>query len=186
LVNALADFASFLGTHVLAIERGCAFSAESATFVVAKRHDGGGTIDLDGETMSVTGSCLCGGVRYEVADGGFGRVVNCHCSMCRKATGAAFRTRASVRPAAFRWLAGEELVSRYQSSPGEARTFCRVCGATLATFLGDKEIGLPLGTLDDDPVVRPAAHLFVNSKAAWFEIADGLPQFGEGIVGRDP
>ena len=132
--------------------------------------------------MSVKGSCLCGGVRYEVDDDGFGRVVNCHCSMCRKATGAAFRTRASVRPAAFRWLAGEELLSRYASSPGETRTFCRLCGATLATFVGDKEIGLPLGTLDDDPVVRPTAHVFVGSKAAWFEITDGLPQFSEGIT----
>ena len=135
--------------------------------------------------MSVTGSCLCGGVRYEVDDGGFGRVVNCHCSMCRKATGAAFRTRGAVSPAAFRWLSGEELVSRYASSPDETRTFCRVCGATLATFLGDKEIGLPLGTLDDDPEVRPAAHVFVSSKAAWFEITDALPRFAEGIVGRE-
>ena len=136
--------------------------------------------------MSVKGSCLCGAVGYEVDDGGFGRVVNCHCSMCRKATGAAFRTRASVRPAEFRWLAGEDLVSRYESSPGETRTFCRVCGATLATFLGDKEIGLPLGTLDDDPGVRPAAHVFVDSKAAWFEITDGLPQFTEGITNALP
>ena len=122
--------------------------------------------------MSVKGSCLCGGVRYEVEEGGFGRVVNCHCSMCRKATGAAFRTRASVRPAAFHWLAGEDLISRYESSPGETRTFCGVCGATLATFLDDKEIGLPLGTLDDDPGVRPAAHVFIDSKAPWFEITD--------------
>jgi hypothetical protein len=136
--------------------------------------------------MSVKGSCLCGGVSYAVDDGGFGRVVNCHCSMCRKATGAAFRTRASVKPAAFHWLAGEELVSRYQSSPGETRTFCRVCGATLATFLADREVGLPLGTLDDDPVVRPSAHVFVDSKAAWFEIADGLPQFSEGITNAFP
>ncbi|HEY4184596.1 MAG TPA: GFA family protein [Polyangia bacterium] len=133
--------------------------------------------------MSVKGSCLCGGVRYEVD--GLGRVVNCHCSMCRKATGAAFRTRAAIKPAAFRWLAGEELVSRYDSSPGETRTFCRVCGATLATFLGAEEIGLPLGTLDDDPGVRPTAHVFVDSKAVWFEITDGLPQFPEGIVARD-
>ncbi len=130
--------------------------------------------------MSVRGSCLCGGVRYEVDDGGFGRVVSCHCSMCRKATGAAFRTRASVRPAAFHWRAGEALVSRYQSSPGETRTFCRVCGSTLVTFVGATELGLPLGTLDDDPGVRPSAHVFVDSKAPWFEITDGLPKFPEG------
>jgi hypothetical protein len=152
---------------------------------LAQRYFAGRTGE-GGDAMSVQGSCLSGGVRYEVDAGGFGRGVNCHCSMCRKATGAAFRTRASVRPAAFRWLAGEALVSRYQSSPGETRTFCRVCGATLATFLGDQEIGLPLGTLDDDPLVRPSAHVFVDSKSAWFEIADGLPQCSQGIINALP
>jgi hypothetical protein len=131
--------------------------------------------------MSVTGSCLCGGIRYEVA-GELGKVVHCHCSMCRKATGAAFRTRAAVAPSAFRFLAGEELLARYPSSRAEVRTFCRVCGATLATYLGDppEEIGLPLGTLDEDPAVRPSAHIFVASKAPWFEITDDLPRFAEG------
>jgi hypothetical protein len=130
--------------------------------------------------MTVTGSCLCRGITYEV-DGEFGRVVNCHCSMCRKATGAAFRTRAGVATEAFRWLTGDDLLSRYESSPGETRTFCRVCGATLVTFFRDHpgEIGLALGTLDDDPGVRPSAHVFVASKAPWFEITDQLPQFSE-------
>jgi hypothetical protein len=136
--------------------------------------------------MSIKGSCLCGGIRYEV-DGAFGRVVNCHCSMCRKATGAAFRTRAAIPAAAFHWRQGETLVSKYESSPGETRTFCRVCGATLATFFSahPEQIGLALGTLDDDPGVRPSAHVFVASKAPWFEISDDLPQFSEGFIRRD-
>jgi hypothetical protein len=136
--------------------------------------------------MSVKGSCLCAGIRYEV-DGELGTVLNCHCSMCRKATGAAFRTRAAVPTATFRWRAGESLVSSYESSPGETRTFCRVCGATLATFFRDHpdRIGLALGTLDDDPRVRPSAHVFVDSKAPWFEIADGLPQYSEHFVKAD-
>jgi len=138
--------------------------------------------------MSIKGSCLCGGIRYEI-DGPLGPVVNCHCSMCRKATGAAFRTRAKVLAAAFRWVQGEELVSRYDSSPGETRTFCRVCGATLPTFFREypDEIGLPLGTLDDDPGVTPSAHVWVDSKAPWYEITDTLPQYSEGLllVGND-
>jgi hypothetical protein len=129
---------------------------------------------------AIEGSCLCGGIRYAV-EGPLGKVVNCHCSMCRKATGAAFRTRAAVPRGSFRWTAGEDLVSRYESSPGETRTFCGVCGATLPTFIhGRAEIGLPLGTLDDDPEVRPEAHVYVASKAPWFEITDGLPRFPEG------
>jgi len=128
---------------------------------------------------AVKGSCLCGGIRYEVDADGFGKVIHCHCSMCRKATGAAFRTRAAVRASAFRWICGQTLVSEYESSPGETRTFCRRCGATLATFFKDHpaEIGLPLGTLDDDPGVRPSAHVYVASQAPWFEIVDELPRF---------
>ncbi|HEX3695471.1 MAG TPA: GFA family protein [Polyangia bacterium] len=133
----------------------------------------------------VNGSCLCGGIKYQV-DGAIGEVVNCHCSMCRKATGAAFRTRGAVAAPAFRWVTGEELLSKYESSPGQTRTFCRVCGATLVTFFRDHpdQLGLPLGTLDDDPGVRPSAHVFVASNALWFEITDGLPQFRRESVER--
>lgn len=60
------------------------------------------------------GSCLCGGIGYEV-HGKLWLPLNCHCSMCRKATGAAFRSRASVATDDFRWLSGEDLLSRYQS-----------------------------------------------------------------------
>ncbi|HET6146484.1 MAG TPA: GFA family protein [Polyangia bacterium] len=133
--------------------------------------------------MGLHGSCLCGGIRYEI-DGPLGRVVNCHCTMCRKATGAAFRTRAAVASADFHWRAGADLLARYRSSPGEERTFCRVCGATLVTLFRDRpaELGLALGTLDDDPGVRATAHVFVGSKASWIEIDDDLPRFAEGDI----
>ena len=132
--------------------------------------------------MSLTGSCLCGGIRYEI-EGPLGPVVNCHCSMCRKATGAAFRTRATVASSAFRWRAGADLVARFASSPGEERTFCRVCGSTLVTLFRDRpdEVGLALGTLDDDPGAEAVAIVFVHSKAPWFEITDDLPCFPEGL-----
>lgn len=75
---------------------------------------------------ALRGSCLCGGVRYEIS-GPLRGVLNCHCSMCRKAHGAAFRTRASVQAADFRWVLGEDLVTYYESSPGNHRGFCRSC-----------------------------------------------------------
>jgi len=126
----------------------------------------------------IIGSCLCGGVRYEI-DGAMGPALNCHCSMCRKVTGAAFRSRVAVASENFRWVSGEDLLTRYASSPKTTRTFCRVCGATLVSLFDDNPntIGLAMGTLDDDPGVRPAFHVFVGSKAPWFEITDGLPQF---------
>lgn len=126
------------------------------------------------------GSCLCGQVRYEI-HGELRGVLNCHCSMCRKAHGAAFRTRAAVRSADFRWLSGEDLLTHYESSPGQQRTFCRVCGSNLVTkFEQHKEwYGFPLGTLDTDPGVKPACHVFVGSKAPWYDITDKLPQYEE-------
>jgi hypothetical protein len=126
----------------------------------------------------ITGSCLCGGVRYEI-EGKIGPALNCHCSTCRKATGAAFRSRVAVPSENFRWVSGEDLLTRYESSPGTKRTFCRICGATMVSMFdaNPKTLGLPMGTLDDDPGLRPSFHVFVGSKAPWFEITDDLPQF---------
>ncbi|HTY57111.1 MAG TPA: GFA family protein [Candidatus Binataceae bacterium] len=130
----------------------------------------------------IRGSCLCAGVRYQI-DGDtaakLGPALNCHCSMCRKATGAAFRSRVSLPRRNFRWLAGEDLLTGYVSSPGTTRTFCKVCGSTMVSLFDDdpETLGLAMGTLDDDPGVRPSFHVFVASKAPWFEITDSLLQF---------
>jgi len=123
------------------------------------------------------GSCLCGGIRYEIGQR-LTDVVNCHCSMCRKAHGAAFRTRATVAASALRFASGEELLTFYESSPGEHRSFCRVCGSNLITrFDRHPEVyGFALGTLDSDPEVKPIRHVFTRYKAPWHEITDDLPQ----------
>ncbi|MGH9578450.1 MAG: GFA family protein [Terriglobales bacterium] len=119
-------------------------------------------------------------MRYEIT-GPLRGALNCHCSMCRKAHGAAFRSRARVKSRDFRWLQGEELLTWYESSPGTHRGFCRVCGAKLLSRFDrhPSAYGLPLGALDGDPGVRPALHLYVQYKAPWFEISDGLPQHAE-------
>ena len=131
---------------------------------------------------TLRGSCLCQGIRYEIS-GALTHMLHCHCSMCRKATGAAFRSRATVRSDAFRWLQGEALLGRYASSPGQTRTFCSRCGATLVTLFDDypQYMGLALGTLDDDPQQHPVAHVHVASKAPWFSITDDLPQFPDEL-----
>ena len=114
------------------------------------------------------GSCLCSGVRYEI-DGPLDAAMNCHCSQCRKAHGAAFRSRAGIRAKDFRWVSGEELVTWFESSPGNHRGFCSRCGSPLLSRFDSRpdRYGLPLGCLDDDPGVRPAMHVFVGSKAPW-------------------
>jgi hypothetical protein len=126
---------------------------------------------------AIRGSCLCGGVRFEI-DGELLRPLHCHCSRCRKQHGAAFRSRARVRTADFKWLQGEQLVSYYESSPGFRRGFCRVCGSPVVNRPSSaEEFGVPLGILDDDPAIRTELHCFVADKAPWYEITDDLPQW---------
>jgi hypothetical protein len=125
------------------------------------------------------GSCLCKGIRYEV-NGELFDALNCHRSMCRKAQGAAFRSRARVRAADFRLLCGEDLLTFFNSSTGNYRGFCRICGSPMLTKFDDPSIlSLPLGALDDDPGIRPQKHVFVASRAPWFAITDDLPQYAE-------
>lgn len=125
----------------------------------------------------LTGGCLCGDVRYEVT-APLERASHCHCGMCRKQHGAAFGTYASARRDAFRWTTGEERIARFASSPGIERGFCPRCGSTLFwdEIADDRRFGLALGTVDGDPGVRPALHIFVGAKAPWYEIADDLPR----------
>ena len=125
------------------------------------------------------GSCLCGGVRYEIS-GRLGPSVHCHCIQCRKASGASFATNASLRATEFRFVDGESLVGRWESSPGQFRCFCTRCGSPLIKLIDAKpdEVRLRLGTLDSDPETEPAAHIFVSSKAPWMVIKDDIPQRG--------
>ena len=127
----------------------------------------------------LTGECLCGAIAYEI-DGKLGLVVNCHCSLCRKWHGTAFRTRAAVAKKQFKWVRGEALLSKY-SAPSSIKTFCSICGSSLISLYENNPdyIGLPLGGLDQDPGTRPVMNLFVGSKAPWYDITDGLPQHEE-------
>ena len=131
----------------------------------------------------IRGSCLCGEVKYRI-NGTLSHARNCHCSMCRKAHGAAFRSRASANAAEFEWVQGENLVTFYESSPGTHRGFCRACGSPIMTKFDARPsyFGVPLGALDDDPGVRPELHVHVESKAPWFTITDDLPQYQVGPV----
>src|SRR2546427_3577298 len=97
----------------------------------------------------IRGSCLCGTVRYEAR--ALGRALHCHCSMCRKAHGAAFASYARVEEKDFVLVSGKDDIAEYQSSPQVTRTFCRRCGSTLQ-FISTRRPGsfsLALGTLDD-------------------------------------
>jgi len=128
----------------------------------------------------LTGSCLCGGVKYE-PHGSLIQPLNCHCSMCRKAQGSAFRSRARISSNDFKLTIGVKLITFFESSPGNHRGFCKVCGSPVFTKFDQYPdfLGLPLGLLNDDPGIKPEFHVFVGSKAPWYEIAELLPQYNE-------
>jgi hypothetical protein len=71
----------------------------------------------------LTGKCLCEAIAYEI-EGELGPIVNCHCSKCRRWHNAAFRTRAAVASKKFKWVRGEEYLSKYHSSEHVVKTFC--------------------------------------------------------------
>jgi len=125
------------------------------------------------------GSCLCGGVAYEIGGPIAGPIANCHCSRCRKARAAAHASNLFAELSNFRWLRGEELVASYKVPEAERFTqaFCRTCGAKLPHLNAARgRVVVPAGSLDDDPGAREELHIFVGSKAPWYEISDDLPQ----------
>lgn len=129
----------------------------------------------------VQGSCLCGGVRFEV-DPPFLRASHCHCSRCRKHSGAFGGTQGRVPREKFRLLAGEELLRIYRPNGGMAKVFCSECGSSLfgGTWPEGPEVSIRLGSLDGDPEIRPQYHQFVDSRAVWEELPDdGLPRYPE-------
>lgn len=126
---------------------------------------------------TVRGSCLCGGVRFEV-DPPFIRANHCHCSRCRKHSGTAVCSQARVPREQFRLLAGAELIKVYGAGEGAVKAFCTECGSSLfgGSWPAGRQVSIRLGAFDDDPGIRPQFHTFVGSRAAWDEITDGLPQ----------
>ncbi|MFN8602594.1 MAG: GFA family protein [Candidatus Binatia bacterium] len=125
--------------------------------------------------------CLCGGIRIHVS-GKVGPIVYCHCTRCQKSSGSAFGANADVRRKYWTYVAGEELVREYESSPGVFRAFCERCGSPIYSRRPDAPdvLRLRLGILEDDPERRSLAHFWVGSKAPWFDIGDALPQFSAG------
>ena len=130
---------------------------------------------------SVRGSCLCGGVTFEV-ELPFRRANHCHCSRCRKHSGTFGLTQGRVPRSQFRLLSGDELIRVFRPGGGKAKAFCSTCGSSLfgADWPEGEEVSVRLGALDDDPEIRPEYHTFVGSRAPWDELPDdGLPRYDE-------
>jgi len=139
------------------------------------------------------GQCLCEGVQFQV-DGDTPNFYQCHCSMCRKATGSSANAATFVHESAFSWLQGQALVRSFKKDSGYRADFCSVCGSPVPNQLrGTDKYWIPAGLLDgfDGSVV--VVHLHTASKAEWDQIAgegqhyDEMPSLDElnGQLQRD-
>jgi hypothetical protein len=126
----------------------------------------------------LAGKCECGAVRYSVPDE-FLYAANCHCSNCRAGTGSAFKSFAGIEREKLELTDGRDSLLIFGEENGN-HTRCGVCGSLLYSVVRDGVyVHVEMGSLVDEPTIRPAGHIFVGSKAPWFEITDDLAQFEE-------
>jgi hypothetical protein len=125
------------------------------------------------------GGCLCGGVRFEVAEplvsAGY-----CHCRRCQRRSGTAASAQGRVVPGSLRITSGEDLIRAFEPPDGSAKLFCSACGSALfSRSPEDPEVmSVRLGAFDTDPGVRPAYRQYLASAAAWEAVPeDGLAHF---------
>jgi hypothetical protein len=124
------------------------------------------------------GSCLCGGVTFEVTEP-FSRVSFCHCTTCKAISGGVGSATGRVPTSAIRVLTGREQIRTYQPDEGTAKSFCGVCGANLfGTGWPDSDVtGVRLPALDEPYEEKPDMHIYVHSVAPWETLPDdGLPR----------
>ncbi|WP_238481050.1 GFA family protein [Dyella telluris] len=129
-------------------------------------------------SRSLAGQCYCGEVRYQVDDA-FLYAANCHCSQCRRTTGSAFKPFAGIERAKLRVTRGESQLLIVGEAEGHD-AHCRRCGSLLWSVVREGAfVHVAMGTLVDAPSIRPDKHIYVGSKAPWFDITDDLPQYLE-------
>jgi catechol 2,3-dioxygenase-like lactoylglutathione lyase family enzyme len=136
-------------------------------------------------TGVLVGKCYCGAVRYRVEDA-FVYASNCHCSNCRATTGSAFKPFAGIEREKLEITDGRDsLLIVGDNSLND--THCAACGSLLFSVVRDGAyVHVALGSLVDTPTMRPTKHIFVGSKAPWFEITDDLPRFAEHAAPVEP
>jgi hypothetical protein len=128
------------------------------------------------------GGCLCGAVRYEI-NGAVSNPCFCHCTSCRRATGAPMVPWGTFAREAVRIVHGR--LSEFRSSAQVARGFCAHCGTSL-TYRHEAragEIDVTLSTLDDPTLLAPRMHVWVKDRLPWVAIGDDLPQLPAGTAG---
>ena len=129
------------------------------------------------------GACLCGGIQFRIT-GALAPIQVCHCSQCRQAQGGPFATNIPVDTSALTFTRGEELITRFESSPGKVRAFCAQCGSPVFSARDSMPgvLRIRAGLLQEPVPSRPGFHIYADSACSWWPIQDDLPQYQQGCV----
>jgi hypothetical protein len=123
------------------------------------------------------GGCMCGAVAYSTSDD-FKYAGYCHCTDCQQFSGSLFNAFGGVPRESFVVTKGQEHIKRFTKNEESILCFCAICGSSLFAEKPKKEmIHIRLGSLRDHQSLAPQFHAFVQDKAPWYEITDGLPQY---------
>jgi hypothetical protein len=135
---------------------------------------------------TVSGSCLCGSVRFEI-ELPTGACAHCHCTQCRRAHGAGYVTWVILPIAQFRLRSGEDRLARFKSSDHGTRSFCGTCGSSLLfeSTQDPERIDVVLSNLQEPIDREPELHVFFDDRARWIRVEDRLPRLG-GKTGYEP
>ena len=129
--------------------------------------------------VTLTGSCLCGTVSYEVT-GDAQNFFHCHCSRCRKASGTGHASNIIMTGATFEWSSGEDAIKSYKVPDAKffSTVFCATCGAPLPRYSPERALAVvPAGSLDTEPAIEPTGRIFKGSAASWSCSNDAIPEF---------
>ena len=113
------------------------------------------------------GKCLCGQVEFELINK-VSNIYQCHCSLCRKATGTSFCSAIVVGLNDLRWTKGKDNIGSYTKENGFRSDFCKNCGSPVPNKMniGDY-IWVPAGLLEGPIDSRVVAHIHTDSRATW-------------------
>lgn len=124
------------------------------------------------------GRCNCGSVRFSIS-GKLPAMYQCHCSLCRRQSGAGSNAATIVRLDAFRWLQGQESIKRWRKQTGFNAHFCTDCGSPVPNQLGDQFMWIPVGLLEESDTMdtQVVAQLWLDSKAHWDQPPQSLRNY---------
>jgi len=130
------------------------------------------------------GGCLCGALRFRADD----RPIDsgyCHCSLCRRSTGAPVLAWVSFPAAAFSYTKGRATI--FESSAWGHREFCNLCGTQIGYRKSDAAttVDLNVGCMDDPSAFPPRYHVYSKDRIGWFDTSDDLPRYAGSEPGAD-